>query len=96
MKSGYGLEMRVAAACRSYWLPTNQSVPYVDPTQENTIREADVVVRFAGQLVGGDGWDRSRNPIIGRFSLSIGVRQPGSSDLSMGDGWIAAGVLIKG
>jgi hypothetical protein len=55
-KSGYGLEMRAAAACRSYWLPTNQSVPYMDPTQENTIREADVVVRLAGQLIGGDGW----------------------------------------
>jgi hypothetical protein len=49
-KSGYGLEMRVAAACRKHWLPTTQSVPYVDPTQQDTIREADVVVRFGGQL----------------------------------------------
>lgn len=49
-KSGYGLEMRVAAACRRGWLPTTQSVPYVDPTQQDTIREADVVVRFGGQL----------------------------------------------
>jgi hypothetical protein len=48
-KSGYGLEMRVAAACRRLWLPTTQSVPYVDPTQQDTIREADVVVRFGSQ-----------------------------------------------
>ena len=47
-KSGYGFEMRVAAACRSHWLPTTQSVPYVGPTQQDTIREADVVVRFGG------------------------------------------------
>ena len=46
MKSGYGLEMRVAAECRKRWLPTTQSVPYVDPTQASTVREADVVVRF--------------------------------------------------
>ena len=46
MNSGYGLEMRVAAECRKRWLPTTQSVPYVDPTQASTVREADVVVRF--------------------------------------------------
>ena len=50
MKSGYGLEMRIAAACRKHWLPTIQSVPYVDPVQEETVREADVVVRIGGQL----------------------------------------------
>jgi len=49
-KSGYGLEMRVAAASRRRWLPTTQSVPYADPTQQDTIRQADVVVRFEGQL----------------------------------------------
>lgn len=57
MKSGYGLEMRVAAVCRRRWLPTTQSVPYVDPTQANTIREADVVVRIGGQLATGDAWN---------------------------------------
>jgi hypothetical protein len=58
MKSGYGFEMRVAAVCRRRWLPTTQSVPYVDPTQANTIREADVVVRFGSQLsMTGDAWN---------------------------------------
>jgi hypothetical protein len=58
MKSGYGHEMRVAAACRRHWLPTTQSVQYVDPTQENIIREADVVVRFGSQLsLSGDSWN---------------------------------------
>ena len=34
-----------------------QSVPYVDPTQANTVREADVVVRFGNQLcMSGDSW----------------------------------------
>jgi hypothetical protein len=57
MKSGYGLEMRVAAECRKRWLPTTQSVPYVDPTQASTVREADVVVRFGNQLsMSGDSW----------------------------------------
>jgi hypothetical protein len=56
-KSGYWLEMRVAVACRKHWLPTTQSVPYVDPTQENTIREADVVVSFGNQLSNSaDNW----------------------------------------
>ena len=57
LRSGYGLEMRVAAECRMQSLPTIQSVPYVDPTQANTVREADVVVRFGDQLsMSGDSW----------------------------------------
>jgi hypothetical protein len=56
-KSGYGLEMQVAEECRKHWLPTTQSVPYVDPIQQNTIREADVVVRFGSQLsISADCW----------------------------------------
>lgn len=56
-KSGYGLEMRVAAACRRHGVPTTQSVPYLDPTQVNTVREADVMVRFGNQLSpSGDCW----------------------------------------
>jgi hypothetical protein len=55
MKSGYGLEMRVAAECRKRWLPTTPSVPYV--IQRRRVREADVVVRFGNQLsMSGDSW----------------------------------------
>jgi hypothetical protein len=33
------------------------SVPYVDPTQASTVREADAVVRFGNQLsMSGDSW----------------------------------------
>ncbi len=55
MKSGYGFEMRAAAVCREHLFHgTAQSVPYRDLTQENTTREADVVVR-GGRLYESDG-----------------------------------------
>jgi hypothetical protein len=50
MKSGYALELRVAAACRRVSLPTYASYPYQDPTQPGTTREADVVVMFDRRL----------------------------------------------
>jgi hypothetical protein len=46
MRSGYALEMRVAAACRSNGLPSIQSFPYQDPMVPATTREADVVTEF--------------------------------------------------
>jgi hypothetical protein len=55
MKSGYGLEMRAAAVCREHLFhATTQSVPYRDPTEGDTTREADVVVQ-GGTLYGSDG-----------------------------------------
>jgi hypothetical protein len=78
-KSGYGLEMRVAAACRRPWLLTTQSVPYVDPTQQDKIREADVVVRFDGQLT-------VREPNISGIYLLAAVIECKSS---MAKPWVA-------
>lgn len=56
MKSGYGLELRVAAECRKRWLRRPVGA-ICDPTQASTVREADVVVRFGNQLsMSGDSW----------------------------------------
>jgi hypothetical protein len=56
MKSGYGLEMRAAAACRKHHLFPTQSVHYQDPTHKETTREADVVVLFGNRLVETGDW----------------------------------------
>jgi hypothetical protein len=64
----HGLEMRVAAECRRQSLPTIQSVPYVDPIQANTVREADVVVRFGNQL--------SMSAALNAFAITFADRMP--------------------
>jgi hypothetical protein len=46
--------MRVAAVCRKYFLNAAQSIPYQDPIQPETTREADVLVRFGSRLSGVD------------------------------------------